>query len=199
MENYLFSKKFFLKPYLKNITQNEGVACSSLRRQWLLSSFNLVCISEVASPSSFNVSFLSQVKMNSTNWPAPNVEVPHGSVDRALHFFLILIFQRPWVPFKSHWKSPIIIIGGTGGGGAGLICYRLKILKRTVTIISSFNFCISAAHITFTLSIFIIIIIIITITITFIIIHTLPFAHLYQLLSLEPLQSHLHFYQNIKY
>ena len=83
------------------------------------------------------------------------------------------------------------------GGGVCLICYRLKTLKRTVTIISSFNFCISAAHITFTLSIFIIIIT--TITITFIIIHTLPFADLYQLLSLEPLQSHLHFYQNIKY
>ena len=73
-----------------------------------------------------------------------------------------------------------------------------------MTIISSFHFCISAAHITFILSIFIIIIITFTITfiiiiIIIIIIHTSPFAHLYQLLSLEPLQSHLHFYQNIKY
>ena len=74
-----------------------------------------------------------------------------------------------------------------------------------MTIISSFHFCISAAHITFILSIFIIIIItftiifIIIIIIIIIIIHTLPFAHLYQLLSLEPLQSHLHFFQNIKY
>ena len=200
MENYLFSKKFFLKPYLKNITQNDGDGFSSLQLQWLLSSFKLVCISEVASPSSFIVSFLSKLKMNSTNWPAPNDEVPHNSVGRALHFFVILILQRPWVPFESHSKSPISIIGGRGGC---LIYYLLKILKRTVTIISSCNFCISAAHITFTLSIFIIIIITFTITfiiiIIIIIIHTLPFAHLYQLLSLEPLQSHLHFYQNIKY
>ena len=115
MDNYLFSKKFFLKPYLKNITQNEGDAFRSLPLQWLLSSFTLVCISEVASPSSFKVSFLSKLKMNSTNWPAPNVAVPHGSVGRAPHFFVILILQRPWVPFESHWKSPIIIIGGKGG------------------------------------------------------------------------------------
>ena len=170
MDNYLFSKKFFLKPYLKNITQNDGDGFSSVQLQWLLSSFKLVCISEVASPSLFIVSFLSKLKMNSTNWLAPNDEVPHNSVGRALHFFVILILQRPWVPFESHSKSPI-----------------------------SINFCISAAHITFTLSIFIIIIITFTITfiiiiiIIIIIIHTLPFAHLYQLLSLEPLQSHLHF------
>ena len=203
MDNYLFSKKFFLKPYLKNITQNDGDGFSSVQLQWLLSSFKLVCISEVASPSSFIVSFLSKLKMNSTNWPAPNDEVPHNSVGRALHFFVILILQRPWVPFEFHWKSPISIIGGRGGGC--LICYLLKIFKRTVTIISSFHFCISAAHITFMLSIFIIIIITFTITfiiiiiIIIIIIHTLPFAHLYQLLSLEPLQSHLHFFPNIKY
>ena len=203
MENYLFSKKFFLKLYLKNITQNEGVAFSSLRRQWLLSSFNLVCISEVASPSSFNVSFLSQVKMNSTNWPAPNVEVPHGSVGRALHFFFNLDIAETMSSIQIPLEIPNYYYWGDEGRGACLICYRLKILKRTVTIISSFNFCISAAHITFTLSIFIIIIITFTITfiiiIIIIIIHTLPFAHLYQLLSLEPLQSHLHFYQNIKY
>ena len=144
MENYLFSKKFFLKPYLKNITQNEGDGFSSLQLQWLLSSFKLVCISEVASPSSFNVSFLSKVKMNSTNRPSPNDEVPHNSVGRALPFFVILILQRPWVPFESHWKSPVSIIGGRGC----LICYLLKILKRTVTIIPSCNFCISAAQIT---------------------------------------------------
>ena len=112
MENYLFSKKFFLKPYLKNITQNDGDGFSSVQLQWLLSSFKLVCISEVASPSSFIVSFLSKLKMNSTNWPVPNDEVPHNSVGRALHFFVILILQRPWVPFESHSKSPISIIGG---------------------------------------------------------------------------------------
>ena len=197
MENYLFSKKFFLKPYLKNITQNEGVAVSNLQRQWLLSSFNLVCISEVASPSSFNVSFLSRVKMNSTNWPAPHVEVAHGSVGRALHFFLNFDIAETMSSIQIPLEIPNYFYWGQGGG-ACLICYHLKTLKRTVTIISSFNFCISAAHITFTLSI--LIIIITTITITFIfIIHTLPFADLYQLLSLEPLQSHLHFYQNIKY
>ena len=193
MENYLFSKTFFLKPYLKNITQNEGDAFWSLRLQWLLSSFTLVCISEVASPSSFIVSFLSKVKMNSTNWPAPNVEVLHGSVGRALHVFLNFDIAETMSSIRIPLEIPNYYYWGEGGC---LICYCLKILKRAVIIISSFHFCISAAHITFILSIFIIII---TFTITFIIIHTLPFPHLYQLLSLEPLQSHLHFFQNIKY
>ena len=98
-----------------SVSQNLVQKCVQLR--W--SNLHFICISAVHI-TSFYVSFLSRVKMNSVNWPAPNIWVfiaqleEHCSANaeamgsnpvEALKFFSGLNLQLPKLQLQLQWSN----------------------------------------------------------------------------------------------